>query len=239
MRVDTITDVTKIKQLEVYLKANCYRDYVIFKIGTNLGLRVSDFLDMPVKAKRELIKNGRLPYYTVGHYKKLCDRGMVSLTQQKTSKPIYFDIPTEIKDLLMGYTEGRDDNEAMFESRFDNKALTRIGYFLKLKDAAENIGLKENVGCHTMRKIFGYFHYKQFKDIRLLMAIFNHSKEEVTLRYIGVEQEKINESMRGFSIGSFDDDELDAGRAEMQALKQRKLQAKKEQRQKEKIAAGA
>ena len=46
-----------------------------------------------------------------------------------------------------------------------------------------------------MRKTFGYHYYKKTKDIALLMNLFNHSSQSVTLRYIGVSQEVINTSV--------------------------------------------
>ena len=48
------------------------------------------------------------------------------------------------------------------------------------------------VGTHTLRKTFGYWAYKQGIDITLLMRIFNHSAPSITLRYIGITQEEIN-----------------------------------------------
>ena len=37
-------------------------------------------------------------------------------------------------------------------------------------------------------------------DIRTLMLIFNHGEERVTLKYIGVTQEQIDNSTRGFRL---------------------------------------
>ena len=51
-----------------------------------------------------------------------------------------------------------------------------------------------------MRKTFGYFHYKQYKDIALLQQIFNHSSPSISLRYIGIDQEEIDKSYEGFSL---------------------------------------
>ena len=48
------------------------------------------------------------------------------------------------------------------------------------------------IGMHTLRKTFGYWAYKQGIDIILLMKIFNHSSPSITLRYIGITQEDIN-----------------------------------------------
>lgn len=51
-----------------------------------------------------------------------------------------------------------------------------------------------------MRKTFGYHFYEQYRDVATLMVIFNHSNEHTTLRYIGVEQNNIDEKMDGLSF---------------------------------------
>jgi len=59
----------------------------------------------------------------------------------------------------------------------------------------------EPIGTHSMRKTFGYWHYQKNQDVRMLMEIFGHSTEEITLRYIGVTNEAKKESARGMNLG--------------------------------------
>ena len=54
----------------------------------------------------------------------------------------------------------------------------------------EEAHLEEKFGTHSMRKTFGYHHYKKYKDVAMLQKIFNHSSPAVTLTYIGIEQEE-------------------------------------------------
>lgn len=51
-----------------------------------------------------------------------------------------------------------------------------------------------------MRKTFGYFHYQQYHDIAMLQAILNHSSPSITLRYIGISQDEIDQSYSNFSL---------------------------------------
>ena len=69
-----------------------------------------------------------------------------------------------------------------------------------LNKAAQAIGVKERIGIDTLRKTFGYRHYKKYNDIVLLQKIFNHSSPSVTLRYIGIEQDTIDESYMNFYL---------------------------------------
>jgi len=90
------------------------------------------------------------------------------------------------------------DEEYLFKSRKgENKPISRVQAYRILNSAAEHVGLQE-VGTRTLRKTFGYWHYKQNKDVALLQQIFNHSSPSVTLRYIG-----INEDIKDRSIENF------------------------------------
>ena len=60
--------------------------------------------------------------------------------------------------------------------------------------------IKEKIGTHTMRKTFGYHHYKKFKDIVLLQKMFNHSNSSITLRYIGIDEEEILKGYKNFVL---------------------------------------
>lgn len=56
--------------------------------------------------------------------------------------------------------------------------------------------IEDGIGTHTMRKTFGYWYYKQSKDIATLQSILNHSHPEITLRYIGITDEEIENSLQ-------------------------------------------
>ena len=48
------------------------------------------------------------------------------------------------------------------------------------------VDMPDGIGTHTMRKTFGYWFYKQTKDVAKLQSLLNHSPPEITLRYIGI-----------------------------------------------------
>lgn len=68
-----------------------------------------------------------------------------------------------------------------------------------LMAAAEHVGL-DDIGIHTLRKTFGYHFYRQTKDVAILQEIFNHSDQRTTLRYIGINQDAMNNAMKKFKI---------------------------------------
>ena len=92
------------------------------------------------------------------------------------------------------------EGEFLFKSRKgENKPITTTQAYRIMEIAAYRAGI-DNVGTHTMRKTFGYWHYKQFKDVALLQEIYNHSSPSITLRYIGINQEDIDKSYQNFSL---------------------------------------
>lgn len=71
---------------------------------------------------------------------------------------------------------------------------------LKDEECEIMAGVTTAIGCHTLRKTFGYWHYKQYKDVAMLQKIFNHTTPEETLIYIGVTDEQISNTLNNFTI---------------------------------------
>lgn len=67
------------------------------------------------------------------------------------------------------------------------------------RDAAKEQNLEE-IGTHSMRKTFGYRLYLETKDKALIMDHFNHSEEKVTLRYVGLLQDTLDDALEDFEL---------------------------------------
>ena len=67
-------------------------------------------------------------------------------------------------------------------------------------NVAKSVGIKERIGTHTLRKTFGYHAYNNGYDITLIQKLFNHSSPQITLRYIGIEQDEIDYSYNNFIL---------------------------------------
>jgi integrase len=147
--------------------------------GINLGLRISDLLQLRVKDVR---------------------KQYVSLREKKTGKEKRIKINKTLRKALDLYIKDRDDQEYVFRSREGlNKPISRSSAYIILREAAEYVGL-DSIGTHTLRKTFGYWHYKKFKDVALLQEIFNHSSPDITLRYIGITQDTMDKTMDDFGL---------------------------------------
>lgn len=178
--VEPIREPEKVKSICDYLKKTNTRNYIMFLTGIYSGLRISDILELKVRD----IKN----------------RDYIFIREKKTKKQKKFTINPILKKEIKAYCAGKDLGEYLIKSREGtNKPISREMAYKILREIGDIFGLT-NLGTHTMRKTFGYHHYMQYKDVALLQKIFNHSSPAITLRYIGVEQEYIDKSMKGFRI---------------------------------------
>ena len=178
--VEPIRNKNQIIAVEKFLKKKNYRNMVIWVFGINTGLRISDILSLNVGDVRS--------------------KSFIKLKEKKTGKPKIFPLNNKLKKLIKNFIKGRKNEEPLFMSQKGFR-LDRNQFYLKLNEACKAVGVKEtSIGTHTMRKTFGYHHYRQFKDIAILQEIFNHSSPQITLRYIGINQDEINNSYSKFEL---------------------------------------
>lgn len=178
--VDPIRDPEKVKLISTYLRQGSERNYIMFMIGIYSGLRISDIRTLRVRDVK--------------------GKDKIKIREKKTGKEKEFAINPILKKELKKYCEGKDINEYILKSRKGkNRPISREMAYKIIDEAGELFGYPD-LGSHTLRKTFGYHHYKQFKDIGLLQKMFNHSSQVITLRYIGIEQEEIDKSMKRFKI---------------------------------------
>lgn len=178
--VQPIRDKQQIEDMKWSLKRHCgERDYILFLVGINTGLRVGDLLNLKVKdLKRK---------------KKLI------IQEGKTKKARTINI-SNIYDEVQTYLASLEGTEWLFPSRKGDKAITTTQAYRQLNKAAEMADITDGIGTHTMRKTFGYWFYKQTKDVAKLQRILNHSHPEITLRYIGITDEEIEDSLNDFVL---------------------------------------
>lgn len=177
--VQPIRDKGKLEEMKNELSRNGQRDYLLFVVGINTGLRVSDVLSLKVKDVR--------------------NKTHICIREQKTNKERRFLINSQLEQAIGKYISNLDSEQYLFASRGSNKPITRIQAYRILSHAADMIGL-ESIGTHTMRKTFGYWHYKTYKDVAILQSLFNHSSPSVTLRYIGINDDIKDETIKDFYL---------------------------------------
>ena len=63
------------------------------------------------------------------------------------------------------------------------------------------LGIKENVATHSLRKTTAFQIYRQTKDIALTMEILNHASVKTTFRYLSLTQDRIDEAFLNLDLG--------------------------------------
>ena len=177
--VEPIRNKNDIRKIEKFLSLQDKRVLLIFLIGINCGLRISDILGLNVSDVK--------------------DKSHIFISEKKTKKSKKIPINDKLKPIIKIFTYNRNEDEALFLTVFKNR-MDRTYVYKTLKKVSQHLELKEKIGTHTLRKTFGYHHYKKNKDIAILQKIFNHSSSVVTLRYIGIEQEQIDQSYMNFIL---------------------------------------
>lgn len=150
-------------------------------IGLNTSLRVSDFTRFRVSDLR--------------------GRDYAQIQAKKTGKEARILINPNARREINRLLAGRKPDEYIFQSRekdpvtHKRKPITRQRCYQIINQIARKAGIEERIGCHTLRKTFGYHYYKMTGDIVSLQRILGHSFQRETLIYIGIIQENIDESL--------------------------------------------
>jgi integrase len=157
--------------------ASRVRDLALFDLGLDSKLRGCD-----------LVKLG-LGDVTIG--RSIRSRSMV--VQQKTGRPVQFEITEACKESLIAWIEkrGARDDDWIFPSRSNRGGhLTTRQYGRLVDEWVEMIGLDpSNYGTHSMRRTKVALIYKKTGNLRACQLLLGHSKLESTVRYLGVDIE--------------------------------------------------
>lgn len=173
-RVEPIRNKQQIEDMKEHLKLNNVRDWLMFTLGINSGLRISDLLKLTVE---------------------MISTGYITIREKKTGKVKQFELSETclkaIKEYL-GLTGIKSGT--LFPSKKDKtKPITEHQAWYIIKHAAEFVGITQNIGTHTMRKTAGYWALRQGVGIEYIMQAFNHSSPSVTRRYIGITEDELND----------------------------------------------
>ena len=177
--VQPIRDKEKLEDIKTLLLKQGYRNYLMFVIGINTGLRISDILNLKVADVKS--------------------KDHITIIEKKTKKQKRFLINSQLEKEISQYIKSMEDSEYLFASRDSDKPISRIQAYRIINSVADKVGLDE-IGTHTMRKTFGYWHYQKYKDIAILQDIFNHSSPSVTLRYIGINDDIKDKTIENFYL---------------------------------------
>lgn len=201
--IKSMQDIQKV--VDYLIENHRYRDYMLFIVGINFGLRVSDL--------REL------------RFSHIIDDNMVFKTSfpvfekktrntRKVKKNRYITINDAVVEAVKTYLEHTQDvrlSDYMFRSEsgngcYENRPLSRMSIDRILKGIAKDVGLDIHMSTHTLRKTFGYHQMLMSNNdprkLILLSKMLGHSSTLITMDYIGLTFDEIDEAYKSLNLGS-------------------------------------
>lgn len=153
------------------------RDRALFDLAIDSKLRGCDL----VKIKIGTLVSGQ----------EIRKRAIV--IQQKTGRPVQFEITSDVRASLLAWLERRGGtiDDFAFPSRTDHTDHLSTRQYARLVDEwVTAIGLRrEEYGTHSLRRTKAAMIYKATGNLRAVQILLGHSKIENTVRYLGVDIE--------------------------------------------------
>lgn len=207
---EPIKSVDDIARISEYLITNKrFRDNMLFIVGINFGLRVSDLLQL----RYFMLLDDDLVFRTSFPILEKKTRNT-----RKVKKNRYITINDAVIDAVTLYLKSLNDqgitcklDDYLFRSESNhgsnqNRPMTRMSVDRILKGIAREVGLSTRVSTHTLRKTFGYHQMVMSgndpRKLLLLQKMFGHSTAAQTLDYIGITSEEIEEAYLSLNLGS-------------------------------------
>ena len=177
---DPIRDQRELKALANYfLKRGELRNYCLVVLGAHTALRVSDLLGLTWEDVYDFAR-GRF-------------RDHLVVIERKTGKTRCIALNREALHALSVYYPRHKGKYIFSNLRKDEKPISRVQAWRIVRAAADELRLTGHIGCHSLRKTWGYNAWSRAK-IRpeVIMMIYNHSSFAVTRRYLGITQDDLD-----------------------------------------------
>ena len=183
--VEPIRDRKKIAQIKNLLRGEArFRDLLLFTVGINTALRVSDLLRL-----------------RVGHF--VDDRQSIKsrfqIKEQKRGKRHEIFVNTSIQKIFEEYLAAYPKvasnlQHFLFFNTKANDFTESIGRGQAWKfitAICKQVGLRGSFGTHSLRKTWGYHARLQGVDLALIMYKLNHASIAYTKRYLGITDDEL------------------------------------------------
>ena len=180
IKVSPIRSKEHIEAIKNLLESNP-RDLAIFTIGINSALRASDILRI-----------------TLGNVEGLKVGESFSIREKKTQKIRRVVLNEASHAAIQKYLKVRRPTRPdvpLFLSRIGKNRSITVSYLNNLvKRWGRKVGIKDNLGSHTLRKTWAYQNRQAGVPMPILMVALNHSSQFQTLAYLGIEQEELTDA---------------------------------------------
>ncbi len=163
-----VSEIKRNEQEQIFERALPYRYRLIYQIGCQTGLRISDILNL----KRRDIQKAN-----------------IVIKEQKTKKEKEIVWPKALREELkiwakIAQNRSNKRNPYLFPSGSSVGHISRQAVFKSFKRTAKLVGVKENIGTHSMRKRFACESLLNGATLEQIQKELNHTHKSDTLLYV-------------------------------------------------------
>lgn len=153
------------------------RDRALFDLAIDSKLRGCDLVRMKIG---DIVSGGQI-------------RTRALVMQQKTSRPVQFELLPDARASLLAWLERRGGtvDDYVFPSRVDRMGhLSTRQYARLVAEWVTGIGMiRSEYGTHSLRRTKASIIYRATGNLRAVQILLGHSKIENTVRYLGIDVE--------------------------------------------------
>lgn len=176
--VKTLEDITKIKEALLNHKGQIYSDIWVF--GIQAASRISDLLDITIE---DALK------------------GKLELVEGKTKKSRTITLNDTAMEVVKRRAKlGHTYLFQVVSNRASEKPISRISVARAFKEVGDMHSIQVKLGTHSMRKTLGWVMHSGGKSLELIARVLNHSTPAVTMAYIGLTEQEVQDSYIEFEI---------------------------------------
>lgn len=151
------------------------RDRALFDLAIDSKLRGCDIVKMKIG---DIVTSGAI-------------RNRATVIQQKTHRPVQFELMTEARKTLLTWLNRRGGSidDFIFPSRVNYMGHLSTRQYARLVDewvGAVGLNVSE-YGTHSMRRTKASLIYKATGNLRAVQILLGHTNIENTVRYLGVD----------------------------------------------------
>lgn len=178
--VEPIRDRKRIAQIKNLLRGQGrFRDLLLFVVGVNTALRISDVLRLRISDFLD---------------EQQCIRHRFWIREQKRGKRHEVVVNESIREAFAEYlgahpaVAGSPEHFVFFNTKTNNyrEPIKRGQAWKFITGICREVGLHGNYGTHSLRKTWGYHARQQGVDLALIMHKLNHASLAYTKRYLGI-----------------------------------------------------
>lgn len=153
------------------------RDRVLFDLAIDSKLRGCDLVKIKIG---DIVSGADI-------------RTRAIVIQQKTGKPVQFELTADVRASLLTWLERRGGtvHDYAFPSRVDHAGHLSTRQYARLVDEwVDAVGLRRaEYGTHSLRRTKASMIYEATGNLRAIQILLGHTKIENTVRYLGVDVE--------------------------------------------------